>query len=123
MSKKSTIVRDLLFSPIPTYLGVKLEISLTFCHHLMAVQKKVLLHVTLLRQLAGSGWGAGAKTLCTADLSLCCSTAEYCTPVWHCSTHTCLIDSVLNDVLCIVHWMPASHSNGPLTHTLRHSVS
>ena len=42
------------------------------------------------------------KTLCTATLSLVYLTAEYCTPVWCHSIHTCLIDSVLNDALHIV---------------------
>ena len=49
-----------------------------------------------MRRLAGSGWGAGAKTLRTAALSLVYSTAEYR------SAHTRLIDSVLNDALRIV---------------------
>ena len=49
-----------------------------------------------------SGWGAGAKTLSTATLSLVYSTAEYCAPVWCRSAHTRLIDSVLNDALRIV---------------------
>ena len=50
----------------------------------------------------GSGWGAGAKTLCIATLSLVYSTAEYCAPVWCRSAHTRLIDSVLNDAFRIV---------------------
>ena len=50
----------------------------------------------------GSGWGAGAKTLRIATLSLVYSTAEYCTPVWCRSAHTRIIDSVLNDTLRIV---------------------
>ena len=50
----------------------------------------------------GSGWGAGAKTLHIATLSLVYSAAEYCAPVWCCSAHTCLIDSVLNDTLRMV---------------------
>ena len=50
----------------------------------------------------GLGWGAGAKTLCISILSLFYSTAEYCAPVWCRSAHTRLIDSVLNDSLCIV---------------------
>ena len=50
----------------------------------------------------GSGWGAGAKTLRIATLSLVYSAAEYCAPVWCCSAHTRLIDSVLNDTLHIV---------------------
>ena len=50
----------------------------------------------------GSGWGAGAKTLRIAILSLVYSTAEYCVPIWCRSAHTRLIDSVLNDALRIV---------------------
>ena len=50
----------------------------------------------------GSRWGACAKTLCISALSLVYSTAEYCTPVWCRKTHTCLIDSILNDALRIV---------------------
>ena len=56
----------------------------------------------MLRRLAGSRWGAGAKTLHTAALSLVYSTVEHCTPVWFDSAHTHLIDSVLNDALDIV---------------------
>ena len=50
----------------------------------------------------GSGWGAGAKTLHIATLSLVYSTAEYCAPVWCRSAHTHVIDSVLNNALRIV---------------------
>ena len=66
------------------------------------MHKKLSLCITLLRQLVGSGWGAGAKTLCIATLSLVYSTPEYCAPVWCRSAHTHLIDSVLNDALHIV---------------------
>ena len=52
--------RLLPFCPTPTYLGVKLDRSLMFCHHLVALHKKLSLRVTLLRQFVGSGWGAGA---------------------------------------------------------------
>ena len=93
-----------MFCPTPTYLGVKLDRSLTFHHHLVALLKKLSLRVTLLRRLVGLGWGAGsgAKTLRIATLSLVYSAAEYCAPVWCCSAHTRLIDSVLNDALRIV---------------------
>ena len=94
--------RLLPFCSTPTYLGVKLDRSLTFRHHLVALRKKISSHVTLLRRLVGSGWGAGAKTLRLAALSLVYSTAEYCAPVWCRSAHTRLIDSVLNDALRIV---------------------
>ena len=88
--------------PVPTYLGVKLDRSLTFHHHLEALRKKLSTRVALLRRLAGSGWGAGAKTLRISALSSVYSTAEYCAPVWCRSTHTGLIDSILNDALRIV---------------------
>ena len=91
--------RLLPFCPTPTYLGVKLDRSLTFRHHLVALRKKLSSRVTLLRRLVGSGWGAGAKTLRIATLSLVYSTSEYCAPVW---CRSALIDSVLNDALRIV---------------------
>ena len=87
--------------PVPTYLGVKLDRSLTFRHHLEVLRKKLSTQVALLWRLAGSGWVAGAKTLRISDLSLVYSTAENCAPVWCRSTHTRLIDSILNDALCI----------------------
>ena len=93
--------RLLPFFPTPAYLGLKLDRSLTFCHHLVALRKKLSSRVTLLRRLVGSGWGAGAKTLRIATLSLVYSTAEYCAPVWCRSAPTRLIDSVLNDALRI----------------------
>ena len=88
--------------PVPSYLGVKLNRSLTFRHHLEALRKKLCTRVALLRQLAGFGWGAGAKTLHISALSSVYSTAEYCAPVWCRSTPTRLIDSILNDALHIV---------------------
>ena len=94
--------RLLPFYPTSTYLGVKLDRLLTFRHHLVALREKLSSRVTLLRQLVGSGWSAGVKTLRIATLSLVYSTAEYCAPVWCCSAHTRLIDSVLNDALRIV---------------------
>ena len=94
--------RLLPLCPTPTYLGVKLDRSLTFRHHLMALRKKLSSRVTLLRRLMGSRWSSGAKTLRIAALSLVYSTAEYCAPVWCRSAHTRLIDSVLNNALRIV---------------------
>jgi len=69
------------FCPEPKYLGVTLDRSLTYHRHLESLHKKLTSRVALLRQLAGSGWGAGATTLQTAILALVHSTAEYCAPV------------------------------------------
>ena len=92
----------LLPCQVTTYLGVKLDRLLTFRHHPEALRKKLSTRVALLRRLAGSGWGAGAKTLRTSVLSLVYSTAEYCSPVWCRSMHIRLIDSILNGALRIV---------------------
>ena len=88
--------------PVPTYLGVKLNRSLIFRHHLEASRKKLSTRVALLRRLPGSGWGAGARTLHISALFLAYSTAEYCAPIWCRSTHTRLIESIHNDALRIV---------------------
>ena len=90
------------FCPVPIYLCVKLDRALTYRHHLEALRKKLFTHVSLLRRLTGLGWGAGAKRLRTAALSLIYSTSEYCAPAWCRSAHTRLNDSVLNDALRIV---------------------
>ena len=66
------------------------------------IAQKLSTGVSLLRRLAGLEWGAGAKTLRTAALSLIYSTAEYCAPAWCRSEHTRFIDSVLNGALRIV---------------------
>jgi len=84
------------------YLGVTLDKSLTYCRQLESLRKKLTPHVALLRQLAGSGWGAGATTLQTATLALVHSIAEYCAPVWCRSANTRLIDPTINDALRIV---------------------
>jgi len=55
--------------------------------------------VALLRPVTGSGWGAGATTLRTANLALVHSTAEYCAPVWCHSDYTRLTDPATNDAL------------------------
>ena len=81
---------------------MKLNRALTYRHHLEALRKKLSTRVSLLRRLAGSGWGSGAKTLCSAALLLIYSTAECCAPAWCLSAHTRLMDSVLNDALRIV---------------------
>ena len=104
--KVCNIGRTLSFCPVPTYLGVKLDRSLTYRSHLEALRKKLCPRVSLLRRLAGTRCGASAKTLRTAAPSLIYSTAKYYAPVWCRSAHTRLIDSVLNDALRIVTGCP-----------------
>ena len=94
--------RLLQFSPTPTYLGVKLDRSLTFRHHLAAFRKKNILARHTAEATCRLRMGCWCQTLRIATLSLVYSTAEYCAPVWCRSAHTRLIDSVLNDALHIV---------------------
>ena len=113
--------RLLPFCPTPTNLGVKLDRLITFRHYSVALCKEIFSRVTLLRPLVGSGLGAGAKTLRIAALSLVYSTAEYCAPVLQCSHlphRQCFERRLAHN-----YWMPASHSNGPPTHTFRHPAS
>jgi len=60
----------LTFFSEPKYLGVTLDRSLTYRRHLESFRKKLTSRVTLLKRLAGAGWGAGATTLRMVTLSL-----------------------------------------------------
>ena len=90
------------FFPVPIYLGIKLNRSFAFRHHLETLRKQTSYPRHTSERQTGSGWSAGAKTLNTATLSLVCATAEYCTPFRCRRAHTRFINSVLNDALRIV---------------------
>jgi len=90
------------FCSEPKCLRVTMDRSLTYCRHLQSLHKKLTSRVALLRQLAGSGWCAGATTLQIATLAVVHSTAVYCAPVWCRSAHTRLIDPTINNALQIV---------------------
>ena len=90
------------FSADLTYLGIKLDRSLTYRRHLQSLRKKLTTRVGLLRRLTGSSWRAGARTLHIATLTLVHSAAEYCALIWSRSAHTRLIDKSINDALRLV---------------------
>ncbi|KAJ3582743.1 hypothetical protein NHX12_000285, partial [Muraenolepis orangiensis] len=71
----------------PKYLGVRLYRTLSFKQHLEEVKAKVTSRVALIRRLAGTTWGASAKTLRISTQALVFSAAEYCVPVWSRSPH------------------------------------
>jgi hypothetical protein len=75
----------------PKYLGVTLDRTLTYNAHLTKTSKKVSARISIVRKLAGTGWGAGTETLRTADLAIFYSTAEYAT-VWLTNVHISKID-------------------------------
>ena len=80
----------------PTYLGVKLDRTLTYREHVTALRGKVMARTALIRRLAGTSWGASTPTLRTSTLALVYAPAEYCAPVWCISSHTHLVDVGLN---------------------------
>ena len=86
---KTHLSGDLLpFEPSPRYLGVTLDCSLTFRHHLERLKNKLSSRVSLIKRLAGTTWGASFNVLRTATVSLVIAPAEYCAPVWAQSAHT-----------------------------------
>ena len=92
----------LKFDPSPKYLGVTLDRSLTFHQHAKATAVKTRARVSLLRKLAGTGWGADFTTLRTCAVALAYSTAEYASPAWSHSKHVDKVDVVLNDAMRLV---------------------
>ncbi len=83
----------------PVYLGVKLDQQLTYRPHLTSLSQKIASRNALVRKLAGTSWGADAKTLRTASLGLVYSTAEYCAAVWGRSKHVTMVDTQINTTL------------------------
>ena len=49
------------FCPVPTFLGVKPEKSLTYRPHLEAPREKLFSRISLLSKFARLGWSANAK--------------------------------------------------------------
>ena len=58
------------FDPNPTYLGVKLDRSLTYKRHLRMLKCKISARVALIRGLECTNWGASFCTLRTSVTAL-----------------------------------------------------
>ncbi|KAJ3596533.1 hypothetical protein NHX12_002939 [Muraenolepis orangiensis] len=105
----------------PKYLGVRLDRTLSFKQHLEEVKAKVTSRVALIRRLAGTTWGASAKTLRISTQALVFSAAEYCAPVWSRSPHaikTPRTEMMIS--LCWEDWDPSGGSTGiPVVALLR----
>ena len=94
--------RLLPFCPTPTYLGVKLDRSLTFCHHLVTLRKNYSIFYDAAEATCRLGKECWCQAVRIAALFLVYLIAEYCVSVWCHGDHTRLIDNVLNDALRIV---------------------
>ena len=100
------------FSPVPIYLGVKLNKSLTFLYHLETLYKELTISVTLLRRLSGLEWGAGAKTLRTFALflfTLQLSTAHQFGVIAHAPSHRQCSEQRLRIVTGCLRPTPTDH--------------
>ena len=71
----------------PNDLGVRLDRVLNFKQHLEEVAGNVTSRASLIRRLAGTTWGASAKTLRSFKQAQVFPAAEYCAPVWSRSPH------------------------------------
>ena len=90
------------YNPTPTYLGITLDKTLMYRHHLGTLRKKLTSRVALIRRLAGTGWGERTTTLRITALALVYSTAKYCAPVLSRSAHARLLDRPIDDALRMV---------------------
>jgi hypothetical protein len=83
----------------PRYLGIKLDRSLTYGPHLLALRNKVKARNNIILKLTGTTWGSSAEVLRTSATALVYSTAEYCAPVWARSVHCKGLDIELNKTM------------------------
>jgi hypothetical protein len=86
----------------PTYLGVTLDNHLLYNKHIEKLKQKLKTRNNILSKLAGTSWGANARTLRLTGLALVYSTAEYCCPVWKNSCHVQKIDSQLRTTMRLI---------------------
>ena len=94
--------KKLRFDPVPVYLGVTLDRSLTFGPHLKNTANKTSKRINLIRKLCSLDWGAIFTTLRTSVLALVYSTAEYAAAAWSHSVHTKSVDVALNEAMRII---------------------
>ena len=87
---------DLENTPHPKYLGVKLDLTLSYKQHIHNTKMKVATRNNLLRKLCSSKWTTNVSTIRTPALALSYSMAKYVTPKWPRSAHAYKLDSELN---------------------------
>ena len=111
-SREMNIMVDntrLQYQPFPTYLGMKLDRTLSFRQHLETAKAKTASQAALIRRLAGTTWGASTQTLRISTEALVFSSAEYCAPVWCRSPHVHRLDTALRTVSGCLRATPTNH--------------
>ena len=87
---------DLENTDTPKYLGVTLDMTLSYTTPIHNTKMKVATRNNLLKKLTNSMWGTNVRTIRTTALAQCYSTAEYAVQVWERSAHAHLLNPELN---------------------------
>ena len=87
--------------PYPVYLGITLDWIVSYREHLPRNAAKLKSRNTWLWNSLVL-YGVPAQTLHTSALALCCSVAEYASPVWTRSSYTNLIDTQLRSAVRLI---------------------
>lgn len=83
----------------PSTSEVRLDRTLSYKQHLNNVRAKIAPRFSHISCLAGTTWGASARTLRTSTPALVFSPAKYWASVWCRSPHARKVDPVLNTAL------------------------
>ena len=88
----------------PKYLGLTLDPRLTLTQHIECTVNKARSRLGLIKALAGTSWGAGAKLLRTLYCSTIRPILEYATPVLNLASETALtkLDRIQNGALRLI---------------------
>ena len=87
---------------LPVYLGVTLDITLSYKAHIEKTKNIFGTRKNIIRKLRNSKWGATPTTLRSTALALCYSAAEYACPVWERSTHAKKRNATLNETCRLI---------------------